>query len=44
MKLLDFMIPPKYKAIDVDNVAKKMIEVALMKENGIFILESDKLQ
>ncbi len=44
LKLLDFMIPSKYKAIDVDNVAKKMVEVALLAENGIFILESDKLQ
>ena len=44
MRNLDFMIPPKYKAIDVDRVAKKMIEVALLEEKGIFILESDKLQ
>lgn len=44
MTSLDFMIPAKYKAIDVDKVAKKMIEVALKEENGIFTLESDKLQ
>lgn len=44
MRTLDFMIPPKYKAIDVDSVAKKMIEVALLEENGILVLESDKLQ
>jgi uncharacterized protein YbjT (DUF2867 family) len=44
MTSLDFMIPPKYKAIDVEKVAKKMIEVALTEDQGIFILESDKLQ
>jgi uncharacterized protein YbjT (DUF2867 family) len=44
MTSLDFMIPSKYKAIDVDKVAKKMIEVALTGDKGIFILESDKLQ
>jgi uncharacterized protein YbjT (DUF2867 family) len=44
MKAFDFMIPAKYKAIHVDKVAKKMVEVALNPESGIFILESDKLQ
>lgn len=44
MKAFDFMIPAKYKAIHVDKVAKKMVEIALKPENGIFILESDKLQ
>jgi uncharacterized protein YbjT (DUF2867 family) len=44
MKALDFMIPSKYKAIHVDKVAKKMIEVALKDEKGVHILESDKLQ
>jgi uncharacterized protein YbjT (DUF2867 family) len=43
MKALDFMIPSKYKAIHVNKVAGKMIEVALQEEQGIFILESDKL-
>ena len=44
MNAFDFMIPAKYKAIHVDKVAKKMVEVALKSESGIFILESDKLQ
>jgi uncharacterized protein YbjT (DUF2867 family) len=43
MKALDFMIPSKYKAIHVDKVAKKMINVALKAEKGVHILESDKL-
>jgi uncharacterized protein YbjT (DUF2867 family) len=43
MRSLDFMIPAKYKAIHVDKVAKKMVEVALRDDNGIFILESDQL-
>ncbi|MCK9413777.1 MAG: oxidoreductase [Prolixibacteraceae bacterium] len=44
MQTLDFLIPAKYKAIHVDKVAKKMIELALKDEDGCFILESDKLQ
>jgi len=44
MRTLDFVIPAKYKAIHVDKVAKKMIELALQNENGVFLLESDKLQ
>jgi len=44
MQTLNFMIPPKFKAIHVDQVAKKMIETALQDEKGIFIHESDKLQ
>jgi uncharacterized protein YbjT (DUF2867 family) len=44
MRTFDFMIPAKYKAIHVDKVAKRMIELALSDENGLFILESDKLQ
>jgi hypothetical protein len=43
MKVLDFMIPPKYKAIHVNKVAAKMIESSQSDEPGIFILESDKL-
>jgi uncharacterized protein YbjT (DUF2867 family) len=43
MQALDFMIPLKYKAIHVNKVAGKMIEVASQEEQGIFILESDKL-
>ncbi|MCK9641097.1 MAG: NAD-dependent epimerase/dehydratase family protein [Prolixibacteraceae bacterium] len=44
MQSLDFMIPAKYKAIHVDKVAKKMVEMALKDEYGFFIFESDKLQ
>ncbi len=44
LKALNFLIPAKYKAIHVDKVARKMIEVALGKGDGIFVLESDKLQ
>ncbi len=44
MQSFDFMIPAKYKAIHIDKVAKKMIELALQNENGVFLLESDKLQ
>ena len=44
MTSLNFLIPAKYKAIHVDKVARKMIEVALGKGNGIFVLESDQLQ
>ncbi|MCX6223044.1 MAG: oxidoreductase [Bacteroidia bacterium] len=44
MQTLDFVIPAKYKAIHIDKVAKKMIELALQNENGVFLLESDKLQ
>jgi uncharacterized protein YbjT (DUF2867 family) len=44
MKALDFMIPSKYKAIHVDKVAKKMVEVALKGEKGVHILDSGKLQ
>jgi uncharacterized protein YbjT (DUF2867 family) len=43
MRSLDFMIPAKYKAIHVDMVAKKMVEVALQNPEGIYILESDQL-
>lgn len=43
MRSLDFMIPAKYKAIHVDKVAKKMMEVSLQDNEGIFILESDQL-
>jgi uncharacterized protein YbjT (DUF2867 family) len=43
MRSLDFMIPAKYKAIHVDQVAKKMVEVALQNPEGIYILESDQL-
>jgi uncharacterized protein YbjT (DUF2867 family) len=44
MRTFDFMIPAKYKAIHVDKVAKRMIELASIEENGFFLLESDKLQ
>ena len=44
MQTLDFMVPAKFKAIHVDKVARKMIEQALKDKNGLFILESDKLQ
>jgi uncharacterized protein YbjT (DUF2867 family) len=44
MQTLDLLIPAKYKAIHVDKVARKMIELALQNENGVFLLESDKLQ
>ena len=44
MLALDFMIPSKYKAIHVDKVAGKMIELAVKEEDGCFILESDRLQ
>ncbi len=44
MKLLDFIIPLKYKAIHVDKVAAKMIEVALKAANGTTLMESDRLQ
>jgi len=44
MQTLDFVIPAKYKTIHVDKVARKMIELALQNENGLIILESDKLQ
>jgi uncharacterized protein YbjT (DUF2867 family) len=44
MKAFDFAIPAKYKAIHVDQVAKRMIEVALYGKKGVFILESDQLQ
>ena len=44
MKRLNFLIPAKYKAIHVDKVARKMVELAFGKGNGIFILESDQLQ
>jgi uncharacterized protein YbjT (DUF2867 family) len=44
MTALDFMIPPKYKAIHVDKVARKMVEAAMLDESGIFVFESDKLQ
>ncbi len=43
MNAFDFMIPLKYKAIHVDKVAVKMIEVASQPGDGVFILESDKL-
>lgn len=44
MTALDFMIPAKYKAIHVDQVARRMIEAASKEEHGIFLYESDKLQ
>ncbi|MEI6277210.1 MAG: oxidoreductase [Prolixibacteraceae bacterium] len=44
MNAFDFAIPAKYKSIHVDMVAKKMIEVALRGDQGIFTLESDQLQ
>ena len=44
MQTLNFMIPSKYKAIHVDKVARKMIEMALRDKKGIFSLESDQLQ
>jgi hypothetical protein len=44
MTAFDFAIPSKYKAIHVDKVAKKMLELASGNENGLFVLESDKLQ
>jgi uncharacterized protein YbjT (DUF2867 family) len=40
----DFAIPAKYKAIHVDQVAKRMIEAALQDKKGVFVLESDRLQ
>lgn len=43
MKVLDFFIPKKYKAIHVDKVAAKMIESTISDEKGVFILESDRL-
>ncbi len=44
MTAFDFAIPAKYKAIHVDQVAKKMIEVAKQGNKGVFTLESDQLQ
>lgn len=44
MKALDFMIPAKYKAIHVDQVALRMVEAASRSEKEIFVFESDKLQ
>lgn len=44
MKLLNFMIPAKYKAIHVDKVAAGMMAKALTGEPGIFTWESDQLQ
>jgi nucleoside-diphosphate-sugar epimerase len=44
MRALDFMIPAKYKAIHVDQVALRMVEFANREEKGIFVFESDKLQ
>ena len=44
MSAFDFLIPLKYKAIHVDRVAKKMVELSLKMENGNFIMESDQLQ
>lgn len=44
MTALDFMIPAKYKAIHVDQVARRMVESASRSEKEIFIFESDKLQ
>lgn len=44
MNAFDFLIPLKYKAIQVENVARKMVEVSLKEEKGTIILESDQLQ
>jgi hypothetical protein len=44
MTTFDFAIPAKYKAIHVDQVAKRMIEAALQDKKGVFVLESDRLQ
>ncbi len=44
MTALDFMVPRKYKTIHVDKVAKKMIEKALLEENGIYTFDSGQLQ
>lgn len=44
MTALDFMIPAKYKAIHVDQVARRMVEAALQDDRGFFIFESDQLQ
>jgi uncharacterized protein YbjT (DUF2867 family) len=44
MTTFSFAIPAKYKAIHVDQVARKMIEVALQGKKGVFVLESDQLQ
>lgn len=44
MKIFDFMIPARYKAIHVDKVAAKMVEMAMKEPKGVLILESDQLQ
>lgn len=44
MTAFDFAIPSKYKAIHVDQVAKRMIEAALQGNKGVFTLESDQLR
>ncbi len=44
MTTFDFAIPPKYKAIHVDQVAGKMVKVALQGKKGVYVLESDQLQ
>jgi uncharacterized protein YbjT (DUF2867 family) len=43
MTTFDFAIPSKYKAIHVDKVAKKMVEVSQQSGTGVFLLESDQL-
>lgn len=43
MTAFDFAIPSKYKAIHVDKVSKKMVEVSQQSETGVFLFESDQL-
>lgn len=43
MTTFDFMIPAKYKAIPVENVATKMFHSALENGTGISIYESDQI-
>lgn len=43
MTNLDFLIPAKYKAIHVKQVALKMIQYALAPSQGISIIENDAL-
>ncbi len=44
MKVLDFMIPKKYKAIDAARVASAMLEVASRNQTGRHFYQSGELQ
>ncbi|WP_341227256.1 oxidoreductase [uncultured Arcticibacterium sp.] len=43
MKVFDFLIPKKYKAIHVDKVALAMLEYAKRPKEGLSEIESDKM-